>query len=634
MDKDNSAHEEAAHVLAMVELINNGEELIDWDYWVGKMPRWTAHQAVRLMAALDPTKHNDLSFRRNETAGAAKEQAKRLETLAASYGMTDATPREWLEWADRVREPVHGRLRAAVQKPTSHTTNGYEDRYRAVIEHANGAMLNVAELDAWATSSKVPVSFETLLKDEIIAEDYSAERHFIHYSLLSIVLASRLVPEGTEPGEAAAQLMAAGDTDDYADPVRRLRDLVMVRYDRQLLNAVFDDSLNLYDSLTMSPIDLSAVRQRYKANPDTYAQAAQARIMDATGGTATPAVLEEAREILRQTFARLDHLAWAMVILATDAPVPGEARYRQILSMTQWLQSLQLPFRHNNGLPAVAPKGILVSGMDVREFQYLAVTDVRAAAIDAHCWPLNEERGNPPTPPFAALAPRPVVAPAPSEAKPKKSMTHDKPKWSVWNYMHKVSLRDAVCLSYDVAPGAATLNPVENGIAHLLGLDFVGWDMSRKISERLSIARSHAGTGGTLPTVTGDKNGDVYLAAFAEWAVNTMEWCVPDEFRALAGSTHAAVACATAMPSQLEPTKAAARRPLKQQAHQEAEILRIIRELNHDPKKLPKQKPGKPGVKAAVREKLNFSKKVFDKAWDRLRASGDVADNEHSPKLG
>ncbi|KWK91028.1 hypothetical protein WM22_20535 [Burkholderia ubonensis] len=634
MENDNSAHEEAAHVLAMVELVNNGNERIDWDYWAGKMPRWTAHQAVRLMAALDPTKHNDLSFRRNETAGAAKEQAKRLETLAASCGMTDATPHEWLDWADRMREAVHGGLRAALQKPTSYIANGYEDRYRAVVEHANGAMLTVAELDAWATSNKVPVSFETLLKDEIIAEDYSAERHFIHYSLLSIVLASRLVPEGTEPGDATVQLMAAGDTNDYADPVRRLRDLIMVRYDRQLLNAVFDGSLNLYDSLTMSPIDLSAARQRYKANPDTYAQAAQARIMDATGGTATSSVLEEAREILRQKFARLDHLAWAMVVLATDAPAPGEARYRQILSMTQWLQSLQLPFRHENGLPAVAPKGVVVSGMDVREFQYLAVTDVRAAAIDAHCWPLNEERGNLPTPPLAALAPRPAVDPAPSEAKQKKSMTHDKPKWSVWNYMHKVSLRDAVCLSYDVAPGAATLNPVENGIAHLLGLDFVGWDMSRKISERLSIARSHAGTGGTLPTVTGDKNGDVYLAAFAEWAVNTMEWDVPDEFRALAESTYAATARATAMPPQLETTKAAARRPLKQQAHQEAEILRVIRELNHDPKKLPKQKPGKPGVKAAVREKLNFSKKVFDKAWDRLRASGDVADNEHSPKLG
>lgn len=71
----------------------------------------------------------------------------------------------------------------------------HENRYRAVIEYANGAMFNVAELDAWATSNKVPVSFETLLKDEHIAENYSADRHFVHYSLLSITLWAALRDE-------------------------------------------------------------------------------------------------------------------------------------------------------------------------------------------------------------------------------------------------------------------------------------------------------------------------------------------------------------------------------------------------------------------------------------------------------
>jgi len=113
-------------------------------------------------------------------------------------------------------------------------------------------------------------------------------------------------------------------------------------------------------------------------------------------------------------------------------------------------------------------------------------------------------------------------------------MTHVKPNWSVWHHMLKASLSDAVCLSCNVSPGAATLNPIQHGIAHLLGLDFVGWDVTREIAERLSIARSHAGTGGTLPTLTGDKDGEVYLAKFADWTVNTMKWTVPDELRALA----------------------------------------------------------------------------------------------------
>ena len=37
----------------------------------------------------------------------------------------------------------------------------HENRYRAVIEYANGAMFNVAELDIWAVSNKVSVYWLT-----------------------------------------------------------------------------------------------------------------------------------------------------------------------------------------------------------------------------------------------------------------------------------------------------------------------------------------------------------------------------------------------------------------------------------------------------------------------------------------
>lgn len=65
-------------------------------------------------------------------------------------------------------------------------------------------------------------------------------------------------------------------------------------------------------------------------------------------------------------------------------------------------------------------------------------------------------------------------------------------------------------------------------------------------------------------------------------------------------------------------------RPVGQQRHQENEILRVIGELGYDPKALPKSPPGKPGVRAAVRARLNFSKCVFDKAWERLQQQGDI----------
>ncbi|EIN00426.1 hypothetical protein WQE_15386 [Paraburkholderia hospita] len=68
-------------------------------------------------------------------------------------------------------------------------------------------------------------------------------------------------------------------------------------------------------------------------------------------------------------------------------------------------------------------------------------------------------------------------------------------------------------------------------------------------------------------------------------------------------------------------------RPLARQRHQEDEILRVIRELGHDPKALPKRIPGQPWVKSAARDKLTgFGDKVFDLAWERLRSAGDIAE--------
>lgn len=261
----------------------------------------------------------------------------------------------------------------------------HENRYRAVIEYANGAMFNVAELDAWAASNKAPISFRKLLVDDGVKDGYDSARHYVSFEILSTTIAWAIVPEDADPNDARAQLMATHDTAEPDDPVSRLRDLVMVRYDRQLLSAVFDEDLSLYDTLTMSRIDIGAARIRYDAEPEAYLQAAQARLIDTAQGMVTAADIERARNTLERKFARLDHLTWALVILAANAPSPGEDRYRQVLSMTRWLQALGLPFRHSNGLPASQPKGVPVAGMDVREYQYLAVADVRTAAIEARC---------------------------------------------------------------------------------------------------------------------------------------------------------------------------------------------------------------------------------------------------------
>ncbi|NPT58274.1 hypothetical protein [Paraburkholderia elongata] len=82
-----------------------------------------------------------------------------------------------------------------------------------------------------------------------------------------------------DPNDAKVQLMAAHDNAEPSNPVSWLRDLVMMCYDRQLLCAVYDGELNLYDTLTYTKIDVTAGRLRYDAHPDSYLSPATAALI-------------------------------------------------------------------------------------------------------------------------------------------------------------------------------------------------------------------------------------------------------------------------------------------------------------------------------------------------------------------
>lgn len=86
---------------------------------------------------------------------------------------------------------------------------------------------------------------------------------------------------------------------------------------------------------------------------------------------------------------------------------------------------------------------------------------------------------------------------------------------------------------------------------------------------------------------------------------------------------------AVLMPPQAAPDDGT--RPVQRQHAQEQAIMRLIREAGHDPLQLPMNEPGKPGIKShvkklAVRDSLFTGANVFGKAWDRLRSSGEIAD--------
>ena len=81
------------------------------------------------------------------------------------------------------------------------------------------------------------------------------------------------------------------------------------------------------------------------------------------------------------------------------------------------------------------------------------------------------------------------------------------------------------------------------------------------------------------------------------------------------------------------PAQAQAAKPLQRSSAQDAMILTAIRKAGHNPLALPVNEPGKAGVKAEIRnalrnEKLLTGSTVFDKAWERLRKQGDIADTD------
>lgn len=64
------------------------------------------------------------------------------------------------------------------------------------------------------------------------------------------------------------------------------------------------------------------------------------------------------------------------------------------------------------------------------------------------------------------------------------------------------------------------------------------------------------------------------------------------------------------------------------QRAQEDEIMSVLAGLGYDPRSLPKREGTEPGPKSEVRKKLSYTQSVFDKAWERLRASGAIGDAE------
>ena len=72
-----------------------------------------------------------------------------------------------------------------------------------------------------------------------------------------------------------------------------------------------------------------------------------------------------------------------------------------------------------------------------------------------------------------------------------------------------------------------------------------------------------------------------------------------------------------------------ARRPMSTELWRQEEILRVIRELSHDPLNLPPRDGNKPWIRSEVRRILNWpGTKPFDKAWQALRDSKRIIEGK------
>lgn len=214
-------------------------------------------------------------------------------------------------------------------------------------------------------------------------------------------------------------------------------------------------------------------------------------------------------------------------------------------------------------------------------------------------------------------------------------------KWDIIREIPAYELRETVALSLGLSPGlgriewaeqhASYINQLRNNpyfdlqekkaFLTLAGVDEddPSLDVSYQLMMRLKIAAKNIEPFGTLQVI---ERGDdalqsmVRLTDFAGWAEN-QGWVLPAEF-----------------PRQVqhasgEPQSAIDVEPMQRQRAQDQEIVRTIEDLGYSIDRVPKWSPGKPGVKAAVWERLRKtrafgeSRSAFNKAWERLRKTPD-----------
>ncbi|MBC5783784.1 hypothetical protein H8N03_12580 [Ramlibacter sp. USB13] len=123
-----------------------------------------------------------------------------------------------------------------------------------------------------------------------------------------------------------------------------------------------------------------------------------------------------------------------------------------------------------------------------------------------------------------------------------------------------------------------------------------------------------------------DRNAAQALACCGHWKLNT-----PPDHDDIHQRDDYAYEAFVRLSRLVAPAESGKPSALKAHIVRETAVLEKIRELGHDPLRLPKADPGRPGVKAHVKKALGdkgiwAKSTVFAKTWEELRASGQLQD--------
>lgn len=213
--------------------------------------------------------------------------------------------------------------------------------------------------------------------------------------------------------------------------------------------------------------------------------------------------------------------------------------------------------------------------------------------------------------------------------------------WKLWATVPEVALWEAVALVLDIEP--RSLEPSPNGWMAGPGSgpsftprSFPSQAKCADFDEALSFAERAAKVAGPIYLRTGlavgmnKRTAQVSLAEVVAFFVSC-EWPdIPAPLLALAPGA-ANIPAPTIADSAPAADDAGKIKPVARWQAQEQTILNALRELGYSPCALPKSQAWTKGVKSEVRAAIGSkgmwqSPKVFDKAWERLRERGDIAD--------